>query len=194
MPLFYILAALVVLQGVVSLRAGVRCLAFFRRELGARRTLFMPSASVVVPCRGLDQGLSANLTALFRQHYPDYELIFVSDRADDPALAIAEELSRVFAGESVARARFVAAGRATESGQKVHNLRAAVAECDPKSEVFVFVDTDARPRADWLRSLVAPLADSSVGAATGYRWFLPVRGGLASQLRSVRNASVTSPL
>lgn len=194
MWLFYFLAALVLLQGAISLRAGVRWLAFFRRELDAKRSLYLPFASVFVPCRGLDQGLSANLAALFRQHYPAYEIIFVSDRADDPALRVAEELSRAFASESVAHARFVVAGRASESGQKVHNLRAAVAECDPRAEVFVFVDTDARPRADWLRSLVAPLADKRTGAATGYRWFLCVRGGLASQLRSVWNASIASAL
>ncbi len=37
-------------------------------------------------------------------------------------------------------------GPATDSGQKVHNLRVAVNEVDPQSEVLVFVDTDARPR------------------------------------------------
>src|ERR1051326_7506468 len=99
MPVFYLFAALVTLQGIVSLRAGVRWLAFFRRELDAKRALFLHFASVFVPCRGLDQGLSANLAALFRQHYPAYELVFVSDRADDPALAVAEELSRAFASE-----------------------------------------------------------------------------------------------
>jgi cellulose synthase/poly-beta-1,6-N-acetylglucosamine synthase-like glycosyltransferase len=103
-------------------------------------------------------------------------------------------VSREFEGESVARARFVTAGRAAESGQKVHNLRAAVRECDPAAEVFVFVDTDARPSPRWLRELVAPLADERAGAATGYRWFLPVVGGLASQLRSVWNASIASAL
>jgi cellulose synthase/poly-beta-1,6-N-acetylglucosamine synthase-like glycosyltransferase len=69
-----------------------------------------------------------------------------------------------------------------------------VAEADPSSEVFAFLDTDARPRADWLRSLVAPLGDGLTGASTGYRWFLPARGGLASQLRSVWNASIASAL
>src|SRR5438874_9822946 len=101
---------------------------------------------------------------------------------------------REFDGETAARTTFVVAGRAVECGQKVHNLRAAVAVCDTSSEVFVFVDTDARPRADWLRSLVAPLADRAAGAATGYRWFLPVSGGLASHLRSVWNASIASAL
>jgi hypothetical protein len=45
-----------------------------------------------------------------------------------------------------------------------------------------------------LRQLVAPLADENVGAATGYRWFVPERGGLASRLRGVWNASVASAL
>ena len=194
MLLFYALAALVVLQSLLSLRGGVRYLGFFRRELGAPRALYMPFASVFVPCRGVDQGLRLNLLALFRQHYPAYELVFVSDSADDPGLDIARQLSRELEGETVARTRFVVAGKATDSGQKVHNLRAALRGADASSEVYVFVDTDARPRADWLRALVAPLADEGAGAATGYRWFLPARGGLASQLRSVWNASIASAL
>jgi ceramide glucosyltransferase len=192
--IFYIFAAVVLLQSIVSLRGGVRWLAYFRRELGAKRPLYLPFASVVVPCRGLDQGLRANFSALFAQHYPAYEIVFVSDSPEDPSLAVAEEVRREFEGESVARARFVAAGRAKESGQKVHNLRAAVGECDAASEVFVFVDSDARPSPQWLRALVAPLSDEGVGAATGYRWFLPVVGGLASQLRAVWNASIASAL
>ncbi|MDT7806909.1 MAG: hypothetical protein QOJ70_722 [Acidobacteriota bacterium] len=194
MWVFYCVAALVLLQSALSLRGGVRYLAFFRRELNSPRALYMPFASVFVPCRGLDQGLRSNLAALFRQHYPAYELLFISDSADDPALALARQLSREFEGESVARTRFIVAGRARAEGQKVHNLLAALKEVDETSEVFVFVDTDARPRADWLRSLVAPLAEEGVGAATGYRWFLPVKGGLASQLRSVWNASIASAL
>ena len=194
MWVFYSLAALVVLQSALSLRGGVRYFRFFRRELSTPRPLYMPFASVFVPCRGLDQGLRLNLSALFRQHYPAYELIFVSDREDDPGLGVARELGRWFEGETVARALFVVAGPATDSGQKVHNLRAAVASADSSSEVFVFVDTDARPRPDWLRSLVAPLGDAGAGAATGYRWFLPASGGFASQLRSVWNASIASAL
>jgi cellulose synthase/poly-beta-1,6-N-acetylglucosamine synthase-like glycosyltransferase len=76
----------------------------------------------------------------------------------------------------------------------VHNLQAAVLEVDPRSEVLAFVDTDARPEAGWLKSLVAPLRDENVGATTGYRWFIPLNGGLASHLRSVWNASIASAL
>jgi cellulose synthase/poly-beta-1,6-N-acetylglucosamine synthase-like glycosyltransferase len=90
--------------------------------------------------------------------------------------------------------RFVVSGPATDSGQKVHNLRVAVAAADPQSEIFVFVDTDARPRADWLSTLIKPLQDPGLGATTGYRWFIPVRGGVASHLRSVWNAAIASAL
>src|SRR6185369_6888364 len=90
--------------------------------------------------------------------------------------------------------RVVISGPASGTGQKVHNLIVAVREIDPRTEVIVFVDTDARPSENWLRQLVAPLADENVGASTGYRWFIPERGGLASRLRGVWNASVASAL
>ncbi|HEX8853162.1 MAG TPA: glycosyltransferase, partial [Pyrinomonadaceae bacterium] len=195
MWLYYTLAALLLLQSAVSLRDGVRYLAYVRRETSARRrSLYMPFASVVVPCRGCDEGLRENLSALFEQHYPAYEIIFVSDRADDPALAVAADLARRYTDTSVAQTRAVIAGRAHDTGQKVHNLRAAVREISDASEVIVFVDTDARPRRDWLRALVAPLDDEGTGATTGYRWFLPVQGRPASRLRAVWNASIASAL
>ncbi|HYE65508.1 MAG TPA: glycosyltransferase family 2 protein, partial [Pyrinomonadaceae bacterium] len=178
----------------MSLLGGVRYLAYVRREMKREMPSFAPFASVIAPCRGIDQGLLENIAALFNQSYPAYEIIFVTDRGDDPALALIKEVRAQCSDAARLSARVVIAGEATESGQKVHNLRAAVLEIDPASEVLVFVDTDARPRADWLRSLVAPLADERVGAATGYRWFIPVRGGLASRLREVWNASIASAL
>jgi cellulose synthase/poly-beta-1,6-N-acetylglucosamine synthase-like glycosyltransferase len=194
MPIFYFFAVIVLLQSLLSLRGGVRYLAFFRREGESKRPLYMPYASVIVPCRGLDKGLRHNLAPLFAQHYPSYELIFVSDRADDPALGVADWLSSENDNPGVRRVRLVNAGPANESGQKVHNLIAGAQASDPASEALVFVDTDARPDTNWLRSLVAPLEDNLIGAATGYRWFVPVDGGLASHLRSVWNASIASAL
>jgi len=88
----------------------------------------------------------------------------------------------------------VIAGEAIDRGQKVHNLAVAVRRAQRTSEVFVFVDSDARPGKDWLRALVAPLRDEALGAATGYRWFVPVHGGIASHLRSVWNAAIASAL
>jgi cellulose synthase/poly-beta-1,6-N-acetylglucosamine synthase-like glycosyltransferase len=200
MWVFYLFAALLLWQSILSLRGGARYLSFFRRELDRAHPDFAPFASVVVPCRGVDQGFRENISALFRQDYPRYELAFAFDSATDPAREVVEEIRRDCGGAGArdpvrVSTRVVVAGRAEGCGQKVHNLRAALGEVDPASEVFVFVDTDARVRADWLRSLVAPLADGRVGAATGYRWFVhTARGGLASTLRAVWNASIASAL
>ncbi|MCA1613570.1 MAG: glycosyltransferase family 2 protein [Acidobacteria bacterium] len=203
MWLFYAPAALLLLQSLLSLRGGLRYLSYFRRETRATPAGFAPFATVFVPCRGLDENLRENLSALFDQDYPAYEIVFVSDSAADPALEVAGEVSAGLAGgadesgggsRAVRRVRAVVAGAAAGEGQKVHNLRAAVREAGAASEVFVFSDTDARPRRDWLRSLVAPLADANVGAATGYRWYVAGGRGLASHLRSVWNASIASAL
>lgn len=200
MGVFYFFAALLLLQSLISLRGGTRYLSYFRRELSAPRFDHTPYVSVIVPCRGLDQNLYENLSALCDQNYTAFEIIFVVDSLHDPALEVIERVrAERESAASETQTRVVVSGAAKESGQKVHNLIAGVGATDKHSEVFVFVDTDARPRRDWLRSLVAPLADETIGATTGYRWFIPSnkltsRQKLASHLRAVWNASIASAL
>ncbi|MEP6707007.1 MAG: glycosyltransferase family 2 protein [Pyrinomonadaceae bacterium] len=194
MFVFYFFAAIVVLLGVASLRGGISFAKYVRSQLVLTAPEFIPRVSVIAPCRGLEPGLRENIAAILKQNYPSYEVIFVSGNADDTALELVNELCESVSANSDIRRRIVIAGEATDSGQKVHNLRAAVREANPTSEVFVFVDTDARPHDNWLRSLVAPLKDERLGATTGYRWFVPDKGGLASHLRSVWNASIASAL
>ena len=190
MYLYYFLAAVSCWFGIQSLLSGVRFAAYLRRETSRPLPDFQPFASVIVPGRGLEPGLAENLGILLTQDYPAYEVLFIFDREDDPAIEVVEQLTKT----SRVPPKIVVAGPATDSGQKVHNLRVAVTRIDPSSEVLVFVDTDARPERQWLRQLVAPLADETLGASSGYRWFVPVKGGIASQLRSVWNASIASAL
>lgn len=192
--LFYFFATISIWLGLISLRGGVRFVRYLQAELATEYPEFTPFATVFVPCRGVDDGLKENINAIFAQDYPAFEIVFVSDAADDPAFAIIEEARRAFNGESGPTMRFVVSGPATDSGQKVHNLRMAVAKADPQSEIFVFVDTDAQPQRLWLRFLIRPLRDPALGATTGYRWFVPVRGRVASHLRSVWNAAIASAL
>ena len=187
MVVYYFLALVACWIGIKSLMGGFRFAAYVRRETARPVPDFQPFVSVIAPCRGLESGLAENLRPLLEQDYPRYEVLFVFDRADDPAAGL---VSHGFSHIG----RTIIAGPATDSGQKVHNLRVATAQVDPKSEVLVFVDTDARPAPDWLSKLVAPLADETLGASTGYRWFIPQKGGIASRLRGVWNASIASAL
>ena len=193
MLVFYFFAAIIIWLGILSLRGGIRFAQYVRRESARPLPEFTPFASVIAPCRGLDQGLRENVTALCNQSYPAYEIIFVTDKREDPSLNVIEQVKSCD-GNSKGPVRIIVAGEATDSGQKVHNLRVAAQEIAPNSRVLVFVDSDARPHQNWLRLLVAPLHDEKLGAATGYRWFIPVTGGFASHLCSVWNASIASAL
>lgn len=195
MLLFIVPALIVLWLGILSLRDGFRFYRYVDAELKREQSNFTPMVSVLAPYRGIDEGLAENVAAILSQDYPAYEIVFVSDNLDDPALQLIEEMIRRRQPSATQlTTRLVVAGEATQSGQKVHNLMAAARAISNHSEVIAFVDSDARPGPTWLRSLVTPLADPKLGATTGYRWFIPPSGGLASRLRAVWNASIASAL
>jgi len=136
-------------------------------------------AVIFAPCKGVDVGLEQNLGTLMTQDYDNYSVTFIVGAEHDPACPL---IRRVMAQYPRVRSRLVVAGDATDSGQKVHNLRVATADLPPSVDYLVFVDSDARPRPQWLRSLLARLDRPQVGAATGYRWFIPARRGFANHL------------
>ena len=191
---FYVLAAISIYLGVLSLRSGVQFIRYLQAELAKEYSEYEPFVTVFLPLRGADQDLEKNITALFAQTHANYEVIFIGDDASDPAWAIVESARRSFTGESGPTMQTVVAGLARDCGQKVHNLSVAIEHADPESEIFAFVDSDARVAPHWLAALVAPLQDEAMGATTGYRWFVPARNNFASHLRSVWNASIASAL
>lgn len=194
---FYFFAAGLVFLSYKSLRGGIDYLEFFKKEISKSKSDFAPFASIIVPCRGIDQNLEENLSALFRQDYPRYEIVFVVDDENDLAVPTIEKIRKDFQRRGAETRRFskiVFSGKTENESQKVHNLRRAVTEISGESEVFVFVDSDARPNENWLGDLIAPLQDKTIGAATGYRWFVQRKGGLATHFRAVWNASIASAL
>lgn len=190
---FYALAALLVWLSLRSLAGGVAYLRYFKQQLAIPVSDYAPFASLIVPCRGLDDGLEENLLSLLDQNYPSFEVIFVVDDAGDIAVSTIRKVCRKFE-RTGAGAFMVVAERSVESGQKVENLREAVLHIADVSQVLVFADSDARPSKDWLRHLVARLEDDTVGVATGYRWFISTTRTFASEMRSVWNASIASAL
>lgn len=186
--IYYPLAALLVYFSYRSFRGGIDYLSYFRQELAKPRSAFTPFATVIVPCKGLDEGLSANLSALLMQDYPAYEVIFVVDSPDDASVPVINDVS----SNSPVPTRLIVAGKAADSGQKVENLREAVLHADSGSEILVFADSDVHPANDWLAGLAAPLEDQNIGAASGYRWFVSENSSVASELCSAWNASIAS--
>jgi ceramide glucosyltransferase len=190
---FYILAALLIYFSLKSFRGGIEYLRFFKVELSRPSSSYTPFATIIAPCKGIDDGLDENLKALVELDYPAYEIVFVVDDESDPAVPTIEKSLSASSCLQV-ESQLVIAPKAVDSGQKVENLREAVIHADARSEAFVFVDSDARPAKEWLRCLVAPLDDESVGVATGYRWFVSDKMTFGGELRSAWNASIASSL
>ncbi|HEY6045035.1 MAG TPA: hypothetical protein VIU65_00445, partial [Pyrinomonadaceae bacterium] len=89
--IFYFFAVISIYLGLLSLRGGVRFVRYLQKELAADLGEYAPFVTVFVPCRGVDVGLKENILSLFTQDYPAFEIIFVSDTADDAAFSIIEE-------------------------------------------------------------------------------------------------------
>jgi ceramide glucosyltransferase len=193
--LFAILAVLLALQSILSLRGGYRFLCLVRRSLRAPLRNYRPPVAVIIPCKGLDQEFELNLARFLRQDYPDYQLVFVVASESDPAHRCLSEHLRTAAGHfpGLRSTSLVVAGRSDVRGEKVNNLLHGLTAVDRRAEVLIFADADARPKPDWLRCLVSPLADKSVTVSTGFRWYLP-GSSFASQLRAAWDTSIATML
>ena len=164
---------------VLALRSlvGERERAAYTRRRLSKEPETLPPASVIVPVKGYDEGLRENLAALAGLDYPDFELIVVARSAED-----------IPPGVLPRRAKIVLAhAEPGGTSEKVLNLTAAVHATRKRSQIFAFADSDGRVTRRWLRALVAPLGEESVGATTGYRWFTPAGFGWAL-LRGVWDA------
>lgn len=188
--LFYILALTQIAAGLFLLWQGILWLAYVQRRLKTDPGFYAPRTAVICPCRGMEPGLERNLVSLCEFDHQNYEVFFVLASEADPAHSI---LKRVMASSRV-NAHIVIAGKPETSSEKVNNLRVAVEQLPPEFEVLVFADSDGRPGKYWLHHLVAPLADSRIGATTTMRWFLPNDASLPTALLAAWNASVVTML
>ena len=92
MWVFYFFAAIVIWLGILSLRGGFWFASYVKAELAKPLANYTPFATVIVPCRGNEAGLDANLTSLFQQTYPSYEILFVVDSENDTAVEVIEQV------------------------------------------------------------------------------------------------------
>jgi ceramide glucosyltransferase len=190
LTLFYVLVVEQILQGLYNLWDGLAWLRLAQRRAGTHSGFYAPRVALFCPVKGAEPGLEQNISALASFDYPDYEIFFPMASGDDPARKIIE---RVTAG-SKHKVHIVVAGKPNECGEKVNNLRAAVQQAAAGFDVYVFADSDGRPGRSWLARLVAPLADSNLGAVTTFRWFFQQRSGFWSALASAWNAPAVTYL
>lgn len=190
LTLFYVLVLEQILQGLYSLWDGLVWLRLAQRRATTHSGFYAPRVALFCPVKGAEPGLEQNISALASFDYPDYEIFFPMASGDDPARKIIE---RVTAGGK-RKIHIVVAGKPNGCGEKVNNLQAAVQQAAAGFDVYAFADSDGRPVRSWLSRLVAPLADSNLGAVSTFRWFFPQLGGFWSALASAWNAPAATYL
>jgi ceramide glucosyltransferase len=155
---------------------------FFRRPVTSASPglgSFTPPVSNLKPIRGLDPEAYENFASFCRQDYPDYELLFCVGERDAPVVPVLEKLVRDFPQRRI-RILFGTDSRALND--KVGKLARLVSEA--QHEILVISDSDVRVRPDYLRTLVAPLADPKVGAVTCF--YVPIQvKSLAQSLQTI---------
>jgi ceramide glucosyltransferase len=138
------------------------------RFLGRRRNArqcaaggFVPPVSILKPLKGTDRQMYEGFRSHCLQEYPQYEIIFGVNSADDAAVADVERLQREFPEREI---RLIVCGEVLGSNRKVSNLAQMMRAA--KYDHVVINDSDIRVTPDYLRHIVAPMQNERVGLVT----------------------------
>lgn len=144
------------------------CLWSARAFLGDRKagetagqTHVFPPVSILKPLKGTDPDIYGSFRSHCLQNYPEYEIIFGVSDPDDPAVASVEQLQREFPDHAI---RLVVSPNKLGANVKVSNLEQMLQAA--RYQHLLVNDSDVRVEGDYLRRIIAPLADEQVGMVT----------------------------
>ena len=120
-----------------------------------------PPVSVLKPLKGIDPEIWESFCSHCEQDYPDYQLIFGVSDAQDPAAGVVRRLQEKYPQRQI---ELVVCDRDLGTNPKVSNLAQMLPAA--RHEVLLVNDSDIRVPPDYLRRVIAPLADDSVGLVT----------------------------
>jgi ceramide glucosyltransferase len=124
-------------------------------------TQALPPVSVLKPLKGTDPEMYESLRSHCLQNYPEYEVIFGISDADDSAAACVQQLQQEFPTRKI---ELVICSKTLGANAKVSTLAQMIAvACN---DHLIVNDSDIHVDLDYLRRVVAPLADARVGMVT----------------------------
>jgi ceramide glucosyltransferase len=137
---------------------------FLRRrkaDRSVRPTQSLPPVSILKPLKGTDPDIYESFRSHCLQDYPEYEIIFGVSDPDDPAVASVQQIQREFPER---RIKLVVSSTILGANVKVSNLEQMLTSA--RFEHLIVNDSDIRVEPDYLRRVIAPLADERVGMVT----------------------------
>ncbi len=117
--------------------------------------------SILKPLKGIDPEIWESFCSHCEQDYPKYEIIFgVSDPAD-PAIEVVRKLQAKYPKVPI---QLIQCDRVLGTNIKVSNLVQMLPAA--RYEILLVNDSDIRVPSSYLRNVIAPLEDESVGLVT----------------------------
>jgi cellulose synthase/poly-beta-1,6-N-acetylglucosamine synthase-like glycosyltransferase len=187
---FWFLIGLTIANGMIAITVTFRLFAASAKQASSSDT-YLPKATVILSLRGADPFLQDCLVALLNQNYPTYTVQIVVDSREDEAWTIVDKTLSNFKGTTPVKVSVLEVKRPTCS-LKCSALIQAIAELDDDCEVVAFVDADTLTHRSWLRELVSPFSDFTVGATTGNRWYVPGENFWGSLVRYLGNIPIVA--
>jgi ceramide glucosyltransferase len=120
-----------------------------------------PPVTVLKPLRGAEPELYENLRSFCEQDYAEFQVVFGVRDAQDPAIAVVEQVMRDLPGRDLT---LIVNDRVVGTNLKVSNLANMYGAA--KHDLLVIADSDMRVDRRYLGTVVGPLLDPSVGVVT----------------------------
>jgi ceramide glucosyltransferase len=163
--------------------ASIAAWRFFGRERARTTPEFTPPVSILKAVRGTDFATFENYASFCRQNYPEYEIIFALNDAEDSAAPIIRQLIEEFPEQKI---RVLVGAEDLGANRKVNKLARMAHEA--RHEILALSDGDVRVSANYLREVVAPFASKQIGAVTSFYAGI-VQDHLAAELEAIGAAS-----
>ncbi len=166
-----ILTVILLTLGFLSLGAGITSILSWIQIRSAYHgytfKFYSPKVGVIVPCKGKDKRFRGNIKAICNQDYENYRVVFVVDSKRDAAYKLLEKMTKEYNYSKlvISKPRRECSGKISALLRGIEELRDV--------DIYIFADSDIRPHKKWIKYLIAPLEDESIGATTGYRWYFP---------------------
>lgn len=132
-----------------------------------------PGVTILKPIRGLEKNQEPNLRSACLQDYPEFQVVFSVQDPKEPALPLLKKMERAFGS---GRVSVVIGNCHIGPNGKIDNLLGALPYA--RHDILVISDSDVHLEPDYLKAIIAPLADPEVGcvctlykAAHAERWY-----------------------
>jgi ceramide glucosyltransferase len=136
-------------------------------------SLEWPPVTILKPVCGVEKNLKNNLRSACLQDYPEFQIVFSVQDPRDPVIPLVREIEEEFGRKKVSIA--IEDRQAGPNG-KINNLLGGLSHA--RYDTLVISDSDAHLESNYLKAIIAPLADPDVGcvctlyrATSADRWF-----------------------